>query len=239
MASGGHIRKPTVAVVTATTGRKTLQLAIDSVADQLYPCTHYVFSDNADLHPTTKFHANTKFCRLPVNTGGNGYMNAGIVAASAYLVKEDYIAWLDDDNWYEPIHIKRLVEVLDSIETSTSNQYAYSLRSLSNVDGSFFDVDDCESLGPYSKFIDLNCYLMRRELAVQLAPAWYHTTGDLMIGDRYVYATLDANKVKGAGTGEYTLNYRLSEKRDLRSFFFENNIKVRSQFPDGLPWVRK
>jgi glycosyltransferase involved in cell wall biosynthesis len=238
MAMGGKVRGPTVAVVTATTGRDTLQLAIDSVADQLYPCTHYVFSDNADLHSTTKFHPNTKFCRLPVKTGGNGMMNGGIVAASAYLVQEDCIAWLDDDNWFEPNHIKSLVDRLEDLSTLTRPEYAYSLRKLVNVDGSFFDNDDCESLGPYTKFIDLNCYLMRRQLAVQIAPLWYNTTGTLMVGDRHVYNCLDQNKLVGVCNGEYSVNYRLSMKNDLRAFFFENNVKVRAQFAGKLPWER-
>ena len=239
MAMGGKVRGPTVAVVTATTGRDTLQQTIDSVAKQSYPCVHYVFSDADDLPSDIKFGPNVKFCRLPTKTGGKGYMNAGIVAASVYLVTEDCIAWLDDDNWYEPNHIKSLMDRLEDQTTITQNQYAYSLRNIVNVDGSFFDQDDCESLGPYSKFIDLNCYLMRRSLALQLAPAWYHTTGTLMVGDRYVYNTLEQNKVLGAGNGLYSVNYRLSMKNDLRAMFFEGNIKVRAQFPDGLPWRAK
>ena len=238
MATGGHVRQRTVAVVTATTGRKELQLALDSVANQTYPCTHYVFADGVDLDPETKFHPNTKFCRLPMKTGQWGYMNAGIVAASAFLVQEDYIAWLDDDNWYEPHHIADLVKVLDALEAVPSNQYAYSLRKIVNVDGSFFDNDDCESLGPFTKFIDLNCYLMRRELAVQIAPMWYNTTGTMMVGDRHVYNCLDQNKVLGACTRDYTVNYRLTAHRDLRAFFFENNVKVRAQFAGKLPWEK-
>jgi glycosyltransferase involved in cell wall biosynthesis len=225
-----------VAIITATTGRETLQQTIDSVADQLYPCTHYVFSDASDLHPTTKFHQNTKFCRLPVQTGKNGIMNGGILAASPYLIQEDYIAFLDDDNWYEPNHIQSLVNRLEDITTITKPQFAYSLRKIVNVDGSFFDNDDCESLGPYSKFIDANCYLLEKDIAMQTSYVWMQTTGTLNVGDRHLYHTLEHNNILGVGTGEYTVNYRLSEKRDLRSFFFENNIKVRSQFPDGLPW---
>ena len=106
-----------------------------------------------------------------------------------------------------------------------------------NSDGSFFAHDDCESLGAWSGFIDLNCYLMDRTLALQIAPLWYRTTGDLMIGDRFVYDALRQNKIEWACTGLYSMNYRLNEKRDLRAFFFENNIKVKAQFPDGFPWT--
>ena len=39
----------TVAVVTATTGRASLQQTMDSVAAQTYPCNHYVILDGPGL----------------------------------------------------------------------------------------------------------------------------------------------------------------------------------------------
>jgi glycosyltransferase involved in cell wall biosynthesis len=221
----------TVAVVTATTGRKELQQAINSVAAQTHPCKHYIFFDGV-VPDFIYYNEDTFICRLPVKTGGNGMMNGGIVAASAFLVQEDMICWLDDDNWFEPNHIEKLVEA------KGDKPYSYSLRALRNVDGSFFANDDFESLGHHSGFIDLNCYLMDRNIAVQIAPLWYKTTGELMVGDRFVYQALVANQLDSACSGLYTLNYRLNEKRDLRGFFFEGNIKTRAQFPDGFPWAK-
>jgi glycosyltransferase involved in cell wall biosynthesis len=238
MAMGGKVRGPTVAVATATTGRDTLQQTLDSVARQSYPCVHYVFSDAEDLPADIKFGPNVKFCRLPVKTGGNGIMNGSILAASPYLIQEDYITFLDDDNWYEPNHIESLVNRLEDITTITKPKFSYSLRKLVNVDGSFFDNDDCESLGPYTKFIDANCYLLEKHIAMQTSYVWMQTTGTLNVGDRHLYHTLEHNNILGVGTGEYTVNYRLNVKNDLRAFFFENNVKVRAQFGGKLPWER-
>lgn len=221
-----------VAVVTATTGRKELKQAIDSVAAQTYPCKHYIFFDGVWAYDWKEL-SKTFACELPVRTGGNGMMNGGIVAASAFLVQEDMICWLDDDNWFEPNHIEKLVEA------KRDKPYAYSLRALRNVDGSFFANDDFESLGHHTGFIDLNCYLMDRNIAVQVAPLWYKTTGELMVGDRFVYQALLQNQLDSACSGLYSLNYRLNEKRDLRGFFFEGNIKMRGQHPDGFPWAKK
>lgn len=218
----------TVAVVTATTGRAELAKAIESVARQTYPCRHYVFADGVDVEVP----AGVELCRLPVKTGGNGLMNAGIVAASAFLVQEDLICWLDDDNWLHPRHVETMVEA------KGDKPYAWSLRQIMNVDGSFYCYDDFESIGPWGGFIDLNCYLMDRGIALQVAPLWYRTTGELMVGDRFVYQCLKENNVEGAGSGLYTVNYRLNAKRDLRAFFFEGNIKMRGHFPDGFPWAR-
>lgn len=222
----------TVAVVTATTSRKELQQAINSVREQTYSCRHYIFIDGEQAFKNEFYIKGAEVCQLPVCTGGNGMMNGGIVAASAFLVQEDMICWLDDDNWFEPNHIEKLVEA------KGDKPYSYSLRSLRNFDGSLFANDDFESIGHHGSFIDLNCYLMNRNIAVQIAPLWYKTTGELMIGDRFVYQALKENNLESACSGLYTLNYRLNEKRDLRGFFFEGNIKTRAQFPDGFPWAK-
>lgn len=222
----------TVAVVTATTGRDSLVECVESVRNQTYPCRHYVFADGKETifeERANLLHLEN-LCVLPVKTGGNGMMNGGIMAASAYLVQEEMIAWLDDDNWYEPDHIEELVKA------KGDKPYAHSLRKLLNPDGTFYDYDDFESLGQYSGFIDLNCYLMDRSVAVQVAPMWYHTTGELMIGDRYMYQCLSQNKIPFGESGKYTVNYRLNAKRDLRSWLFEGNAKSRAKYAGELPW---
>lgn len=221
----------TVAVVTATTGRDSLKATIDSVKAQTYPCRHYIFCDGVPLSSDLISCLNdVNYLFLPVKTGGNGMMNGGIVAASAFLVQEDMICWLDDDNTFEPEHIEELVKA------KGDKPYAHSLRNLLNPDGTFYDFDDFESLGKYSGFIDLNCYLMDRSLAVQLAPLWYNTTGELMIGDRYIYNALQQNNIPFAESGKYTVNYLLNAKRDLRSWLFEGNIKSRAKYAGELPW---
>lgn len=219
-----------VAVVTATTGRDSLLQTIESVKNQTYPCNHYIFVDGKHELPK-----NTDGCNiiwLPKPTGLNGMMNGGIVAASAYLTTEDYICWLDDDNWFDPKHVESLINVIED------KPYAYSLRKLVEPDGTFWANDDCESLGHHADLIDLNCYLMKRDLATGLAPCWYQTTGELMIGDRYVWAMLKQNNIPYATTGKYTVNYRLNHKRDLRPMFFQGNIMNKSKHPEGFPWSK-
>jgi len=225
---------PSIAVVTATTGRDTLKQTIESVAAQTVACKHYVINDGVPMSSdliSCLTHVN--YCFLPVKTGGNGMMNGGIIAASAYLVQEDLICWLDDDNWIEPDHLETLLAAKED------KPYAYSLRKLVEPDGTLFDYDDFESLGIHSGFIDLNCYLMDRQLAVQLAPLWYKTTGDLMVGDRYVYDCLRGNSLPYGETGQYTVNYRLNPKRDLRPWFFDGNIKNRAKYSGDLPWRKQ
>lgn len=221
---------PSIAVVTATTGRDTLKQTVKSVREQTVPCTHYVFWDGVPVPFDIDYGWQIDSIALPYKTGGNGMMNGGIIAASAYLVTEDLICWLDDDNWIEPDHIETL------LAAKGDKPYAHSLRKLVEPDGTFFDYDDFESLGVHSGFIDVNCYLMDRQLAVQIAPLWYRTTGELMVGDRFVYEALRQNNLPFGETGKYTVNYRLNPKRDLRPWFFDGNIKNRAKYFGDLPW---
>lgn len=222
-----------VAVVTATTGRMSLQKTVDSIKAQTHPVKHYIFTDCAEIPFDISIPLGTRFIHLPVKTGGNGIMNGGILAASAYLVTEELICWLDDDNWFEPNHIEELVKA------KGDHPYAHSLRKLVNPDGTFYDYDDFESLGVHSGFVDLNCYLMDIGLARQIAPLWYNTTGTLMIGDRYVYQWLSQNNVSCGESGKYTLNYTLNAQRDLRSWLFDGNIKSRAKYSGELPWRKE
>jgi glycosyltransferase involved in cell wall biosynthesis len=219
-----------IAVVTATTGRESLLQTIESVKKQTYPCNHYIFVDGQHELPPYDDYKNIVV--LPKPTGLNGMMNGGIVAASAYLVTEDYICWIDDDNWIDPNHVESLVEAIEN------KPYAYSLRKLMEPDGAFWANDDCESLGHHADLIDLNCYLMKRDLATGLAPCWYQTTGELCLGDRYVWAMLKQNSIPYGASGKYTVNYRLNPNRDLRPMFFQGNIRNIGKYQNKLPWSK-
>jgi glycosyltransferase involved in cell wall biosynthesis len=216
-----------VAVVTATTGRPELEQTVASVAAQTYPCKHYVFFDGVEPRPLPN---QVLTVALPVKTGADGVLNHGIVAASAYLVQEDLICWVDDDNWLEPEHVESLVEAIGE------NTWAHSLRKLVNADGTFWDYDDGESLGVWTGFVDLNCYMMdRKRLAVRIAPSWYTMgTGGVMVGDRAVYASIKG--LPGPCSGVYSVNYRLNSRVDLRGFFTQANNAMRQKFPNQLPW---
>jgi hypothetical protein len=136
-------------------------------------------------------------------------------------------------DWFEENHIESLVKAIGN------NDYAYSLRKLINHDGSFWDYDNFESIGHHGNFIDLNCYLMKKTLATKIAPLWFNTTGELMIGDRFIFHELKQNNISWAATGEYTVNYRLNPNRDLKNFFENGNMKNKLIYPQGFPWQLK
>jgi glycosyltransferase involved in cell wall biosynthesis len=220
----------TVAVVTATTGRHSLYQTMRSVHNQTHPCQHYVVFDGVVARKHFQIPDSVHTIELPVATGKNGIMNGGICAAAAFLVTEDYICFLDDDNWFDPDHIQTMMDVIGD------KAYCYSLRKLYDGD-TFFANDDGESLGHHGQMVDVNCFLFKREVCCGIAPLWYHTNGKLMVGDRMVWQALKDNNTPWAATGRYTVNYRMGANFATKGFFFLHNALARSKYPDqDYPW---
>lgn len=137
----------TVAVITSTIGRAELERAILSVQNQDYPCRHYIFVDGEQHHERARAILD-KFphvCAvyLPMNTGSNGWTNSSINAIAPFLVFEDYICYLDDDNYYEPHHVSDIVSTFASKDTDM----VYALRNMIDRQGDYLCRDMIESLG--------------------------------------------------------------------------------------------
>lgn len=234
-------RNLTVAIITSTIGRKELSRAIESVKAQTYPCKHYIFVDGEQFADKVKEivspYQDLIITYLPMNTGKNGQANATIHAIATFLVEEDIICYLDDDNWYEPEHVEHHVQVL-----SKGADFSYSLRNFYTQDERFICPDDFESLGywkmeeaasvdikrqgelvstikfnaPKYCMIDANTYAFSRKLALRLTKSWYQGG---YYGDREVYKKLEALNLKGKSTGKYTVNYLV----DLNKMFKINS----------------
>lgn len=197
-----NLHHPTVAVVTSTIGRPELIQAILSVKNQTYPCKHYIFVDGEQYAEQARQilsqYNHLIVTYLPMNTGANGWSNSSINAIAPYLITEDLICYLDDDNCYEPYHVESAVEKL----VESGADYAYALRSFYTQEGEFICPDNFESLGflpqPADKpseitfsiyyqnngylldvaqsktqHIDTNCYILKREVAILISSAWY------------------------------------------------------------------
>ncbi|WLF83411.1 hypothetical protein [Moraxella sp. ZY210820] len=57
-------------------------------------------------------YSNIEVIYLPMNTGGTSkkLLNSAINSAATFLVEEDIICYLDDDNWYDLHHVEYLVQ---------------------------------------------------------------------------------------------------------------------------------
>ena len=233
----------TVAVITSTIGRPELTLAIESVQNQTYPCKHYVFVDGNIFWDKAKsileqFPDVIPIC-LPMNTGKNGILNGAINAAAAFLVEENIICYLADDNQLREDHVESLVKVIKQ-----GADFAYSLRAFYDLNHQFICNDDFESLGNWTKeihffsdikinniqqsihlifntngeHIDTNCYAVPREIAQKVAHSWYIP----YFGDRTFFSAINALDLKGETSGKYTVKYTVD---------FNKMIAVRRFFP--------
>ena len=234
----------TVAVITSTIGRDTIAQAHESVRNQTYPATHYIFAHGKNCWETVEHNMgdymendNVQMVYLPRANGGNGYGMAPVFALAGYAVTEDICVFLDDDNWYEPDHIETLVKTIEDNNTG----WAYSLRKIVDNEGNWICDDNCESLGVYPNshnqhVVDNSCYAVKTEVARRFGYAWYVP----IISDRNFFQVLVEAKIPVGSTGKHSVNYRLSKDGTggMNKEKFEGNNKfMQETYKGNLPWL--
>ena len=237
-----------VSVITPTTGHAFLEDAVKSVANQSYgPIQHLIVIDGSERaerarailadHPVD-------IIELPYATGADRFNGHRIYGAATYLCKGDLICFLDEDNWMDAAHIESLVRVIEK-----GNAWAFSLRNIFDQDGNFICRDDCESLGkwpsvlsPKDYFVDVNCFMLPKDVAIKVSPAWYRKNREpgVVEVDRMITGVLRANARRYDSNYRYTLNYRAgnTERSVKPKFFLNGNAKMAKVFPNGFPWDR-
>ena len=229
-----------VAVVTPTIASEHLAKCIDSVDKQTYEdITHYIFIDGCQYEPKAREilvgSPKTRMIELEENVG-KGWYGHRVYAACSFLVNADVICYLDEDNFYEPCHIEKVVRKLEE-----GYDWVYSLRKVVNKDGEFLCEDNCESLGKWPVYfnpevhhIDTSCFAVRRDVAVRIGHAWYGQWG----ADRQFFNALKHHFPNYDCTNQYTTNYRLdgNENSVTEEFFIEGNKINTEKYQGSLPW---
>ena len=228
-----------VAIVTPTIGKPELIDAIKSVQNQTYKdITHYVFIDGMEYEQEIwklQIPNNVKFVRLDENVG-KGWYGHRVYAACSFLVNADIIIYLDEDNWYEPNHVEKLVNKINE-----GNDWAYSLRKIYDKDGNFLCEDNCESLGKWPVYfkenvyhIDTSSFAIKRDIAVRIGHTWYGQWG----ADRQFFGALKQYFPKDDCTNAHTLCYRLDgNPNSVTKEFFDNGNEINKQKYNGeFPW---
>lgn len=229
-----------VMVITPTTGKPTLQQAIDSVANQTIETWHLVVLDGGQVQDAVSNikvpdNWNGNMMTLYENVGGNGWYGHRVYAAMPLMVNADYILFLDEDNWFEPNHVETMIAKIKS----KNLMWAYSLRRICDERGQYVCDDDCESLGRHPayydhnvNFVDTNCYCFRREYLVNVAHHFYGQWG----ADRPFYKAASTQLPSFGCTGQATVNYRAPER--LMKMFEEGNALMKKSYVN-LPWRNK
>ena len=243
-----------VSVITATTGNARLADCIESVRNQTYKnIEHVVVVDGrsrwesvSEILDALEFPngSNEHVIVLPHPTGLNRFNGHRIYGGFSFLASGDYIAWLDDDNEFTPSHIESLVRITEE----KNLDWAYSLRQIVDSEGKFICNDDCENLGKYKSvindhFVDVSCFFVRRELAVNIAPVWYRQARPpqgVMEVDRALTAVLmhEQNKLKFDTNNDYTVKYQVGSTgiSVQADFFINGNAEMLKRYAGKLPW---
>lgn len=237
------MNKPLVTIITPTTGTKYLKQVLESVKKQTYKnIQHLVVVDGEwpKAGPILSEYPKIDKIQLPYNTGFDQYNGHRIYGASTFLAKGDYIIFLDEDNWIETNHVQSLVDAIGD------NAWAYSLRKIVNSEGTYICNDDCESLGNWPSilndyFVDVNCYMLRKDIALNFAPGWYrrarHPQEQPEV-DRLLSQWLRQNNFKSNCTGLYSVNYRVASRADsvTGEFFLKGNEYMNQRMNGDYPW---
>lgn len=237
-----------VAVITAATGCDFLAACAESVAAQSNAHVHhFVVVDGLEREASVarqlrNCRHKATVVRLPEVTGRDNFCGHRIYAAMGFVTNADWICYLDEDNWIAPNHIESLMRLSEK----HGLQWAYSLRNVMHRNGAFACKDDCNSLGWWPSYdglyhhVDTNCYFIRRDIAIQIAPMWNRATGNrtLETPDRAICSYLLTHYPLAYTTGLYTVNYRIgsrvSETRDLS--FYKLGNKLHRSLYRRFPW---
>jgi glycosyltransferase involved in cell wall biosynthesis len=232
----------TAAVVTVTNGKRMEELkqCAQSIANQTYPCEHYILCDGDwyTFNSISEYFTQANVCFWNKPIGGRGYAGQRWLAAAPQLITEDVTFFCNDDDWYEENHVQTIMEKIEE-----GNDWAYSFRKINDEDGNFLLYDNCEALGevasvwnaPGHHFVDWCMWGMRTDCLKQIAIILNRPDPQ---ADRHFYAAAREVFPKFAPTGLHTFNFRLGGHCGVKKEYFEiGNIEMLRRFNGKLPWI--
>ena len=132
----------------------------------------------------------------------------------SYLVNSPFIAYLDDDNWWHPDHLRLLRAVIVRADWAFSHRWFVHPESRRPI-----CIDEWESVGPgkgifaekFGGFVDPNCLMLTKPNCEIVFSQWnkpVSTDPTGMTADRRVFDALH-RFFRGIGTGQPTTYYML------------------------------
>ena len=236
---------PRVTVITPTTGAACVFKALESVRAQTLPnVQHLLVIDGPrdfPLHLLADF-PQVDVLQLPYAVGKDRFNGHRIYGASTFLARGDFIAFLDEDNWFEPHHLESLDHVVRS-----GQDWSYSLRTIRGTQGEHLCNDDCESLGKWPSvlgqtdfLIDVSAFYLPRRAALSITPLWYRRAKQpgQLAADRAITRFLRSKFPKFDCNYQYSMNYLAGNTAiSVQSnFFLKGNAKMLELHQGQLPW---
>ena len=153
--------------------------------------------------------------------GGLGLAADGGVLRSVLtlLANSPYVAYLDDDNWWDPTHLASMRRAL------ANAQWAFALRWYVHPEsGRPVAIDHWESVGPgrgffgprLGGFVDPSCLIIDKTACPDAVLAWNFPllAEDAKSADRRVFGILNS-RYRAAGTGAATVYYRMNPSDEM------------------------
>lgn len=190
-------------VITPTTGSELLMRAVRSVRTQTRhfdvehrSIRHLLVADGPDaakrVHRLLSSVSRSEetdivdVVQLPENVGSHGWCGHRAYAAFPWLVNSRYVSFLDEDNSYnnnvEDGELGGSPDVLAKwviFALRHDLEWSYCLRNVYDAStGDFVTRDVVESVGDLRGgadfFVDTNCFLVRRDVAMLCSACWAH-----------------------------------------------------------------
>jgi hypothetical protein len=138
----------------------------------------------------------------------------------SYLANSAFVAYLDDDNWWRPDHLRLMRAALNDADWTFSLRWFVHPTSRRPI-----CVDEWESLGPdrgifvekFGGFVDPNCLMLNKVTCEAVLPLWNRPLPrdpKGMSADRVVFDALRRN-FRVAATGEPSVFYKLDPNDGL------------------------
>jgi hypothetical protein len=157
----------------------------------------------ADGHANPIFKTSPRTLHVPLPHANADYGNTprviGAMLADSYGF--DAIAFLDADNWFEPVHLERMAAALNLGKTPLVS----CKRTFRHLDGSVLPCTELDE----ERFthVDTNCWLVTRP-AFSLLPIWRIPKWAAIMGDRVFLEHARRERFAITETQLRTVNYR-------------------------------
>lgn len=177
-----------------------LRKCLLSVAEQTYPCDHFLVNDGDDSFDPSAL-AVASYSRIPGPHEDYGNAARAVGSVLAIAGGFDAIAFLDADNWYEPTHIQSLL----ALQQETGAGICTAGRNLVGMDGELLGrCPECDG----ERFVDTSSLIIFRD-AFEVIPIWYRMPVAVSaIGDKVFWREVLKRNLSRAHSPSPSVNYR-------------------------------
>jgi glycosyltransferase involved in cell wall biosynthesis len=182
----------------------------ESVLAQRVPCTHILVNDGGET-PRVDMSGPVQIIQLPRPHHDVGNAARAIGSVTAICQGFEALAYLDADNWYEPLHL----ESLAALYRATGAAVCSSTRNLYEPDGTL--LGRCPEVDG-EQFVDTNCLFLTYAAFAAVAVWYLVQPGRVLVADRVVWQTIKDMHISRAHTALATVGYRTSYRYHFDHF---------------------